>query len=123
MTQKQTKTGGETMKKLGIGFAAILFFFVMAVFGNAFAVGGATVLSGDHKTLLSSDNEILPSSGGLYDNGFMNDVLTRRNPTPWNVVKHYVGNKPALIVQILKEQKISLDSSVKYPVGMAIRIP
>lgn len=66
---------------------------------------------------------VVQTSSSLYNGGFMNEVLTRKNPTPWRVVRHYVGNKPGLIVTILKEQGISLKPGVKYPVGMAIIIP
>lgn len=97
------------MKKHGIGFVGMLFVATTVLVSSfAFADGHVTTVQ---------------SSGSLYDNGFMNEVLTHRNPTPWNVVRHYVGNKPALIVKILKEQNISLDPSVKYPVGMAVTVP
>ncbi len=99
-------------KKLGIGFAIVLFAVVLCMpFSIAWAGNSPEAPA------------LVGVGGSLYDGGFMNEVLTHRNPTPWKIVRHYVGNKPKIIVMILKEQGISLDLAVKYPVGTVVRIP
>lgn len=84
-------------------FTGLLFFLGIFAFSPSFA------------------DENIPST--LYDGGYVQDVLTSRQPTPWNIVKHYVGNNNPLITLILTEQGISLSPRAKFPVGMAVRVP
>lgn len=84
-------------------FTGLLFFLGIFAFSPSFA------------------DENIPST--LYDGGYVRDVLTSRQPTPWNIVKHYVGNNNPLITLILTEQGISLSPRAKFPVGMTVRVP
>lgn len=85
-------------------FTGLMFFFGIFAFSPSFA------------------NENIPST--LYDGGYVQDVLTSRQPSPWSIVKHYVRkNDPKLIAFILTEQGISLSPRAKFPVGMTVRVP
>lgn len=94
------------MKKLLVGM-----FAGFVIFSCIFTVSLAPAFA----------DENMPSS--LYDGGYVQDVLTSRQPTPWNIVKHYVGDNPKLIAFILVEGGISLSSHAKFPVGMIVRVP
>jgi hypothetical protein len=92
------------MKKLvTLTSAGFAFFFCVFAFSYAFAA------------------ETTPST--LYGDAYVQDVLTARQPTPWNIVRHYVGDNSKLIALILTEQGVSLDSRAKFPVGMTVRVP
>lgn len=94
------------MKKL-----TILLSVGFAIFFGIFTVSLAPVFA----------DENMPSS--LYDGGYVQDVLTAQQPTPWNIVKRYVGDNPKLIAFILVEEGVSLSSRAKFPVGMIVRVP